>query len=717
MSQRLKSLELHGYKTFANRTLFEFPGDVTAVVGPNGSGKSNIADSIRWVLGEQAYSLLRGKKTEDMIFSGSELRPRSSMAQTTIVFNNEDGWLPIDFSEVSLTRRAYRDGDNEYLLNGQRVRLKEITELLGQSGLSQRTYTVIGQGLVDEALSLRPEERRRFFEEAAGIGLYRSRREESIHKLEATRRNTERVYDILGELAPRLKSLEKQAQKALDFERVRADLKIILRDWYGYHWHRLNGEISTMKETARLQDSRLLESQHKAETIEEIYSGLRIEIQQMRENLSAWHEKAADMHVQLEKVERSKAVQQERQKAVLERNNLINSEFIRTEEEIISQKKVYEMIECQFEKSKIENSQLEGEIQELADVLRIRQEERAKSEITLANTKHQADQINRQIIEKRIRLEDIKERHKKLHLTLQESRKLEDSFNEQFSISNHAMVEAVKEENDLNIKQTEMERNIESLRKALKRHDEKSKELQLELEKKTSELSRNQAQLEVMILSESNLEGLGSGIHYLLDAAREGKLSGLSSPLSQVMDIPEEFEPAITAALGETLEGIILEKNANTNSIIDYLSNAEKGRALLIPISNLKSQTIEGKIDPSQIIGNAAQLVKPKPGNETVVHTLLGSIYVVKDRYSAMRIVPKLTPNAKAVTLTGEVFNGSGIIVAGNENRTSIISRPRKIKALKEKVTNLILENKNAIDDLELGKKRTIGSRKSVGRY
>ena len=156
MLKRLKYLELHGYKTFATRVVFEFPGQITAIVGPNGSGKSNIADAMRWVLGEQSYTLLRGRKTEDMIFAGSEQRPRAGMAVASISFFNEDGWLPIDYSEVSISRRAYRDGDNEYVLNGQRVRLKEINELLGQSGLSERTYTIIGQGLVDAALSLKP---------------------------------------------------------------------------------------------------------------------------------------------------------------------------------------------------------------------------------------------------------------------------------------------------------------------------------------------------------------------------------------------------------------------------------------------------------------------------------------------------------------------------------------------------------------------------------
>ena len=217
MPLRLKSLELHGYKTFAAKTNFEFAEGITAIVGPNGSGKSNIADALRWVLGEQTYSLLRAKKTEDMIFAGSEQRPRAGMASAGITFDNSDGWLPVDFSEVGLSRRAYRDGRNEYLLNSQHVRLKDINELLAQSGLSERTYTILGQGLVDASLALKADERRRLFEEAAGIGLYRSRREESLRRLDTTQRNLERVLDILAELGPRLRSLEKQAKRAQEY--------------------------------------------------------------------------------------------------------------------------------------------------------------------------------------------------------------------------------------------------------------------------------------------------------------------------------------------------------------------------------------------------------------------------------------------------------------------------------------------------------------------
>src|SRR5512133_1261643 len=317
MKPRLKALELHGYKTFASKVQFEFPGNITAIVGPNGSGKSNISDALRWVLGEQSYTLLRGKKTEDMIFAGSDQRPRAGMASATVVFDNEESWLPIDYSEVSVARRASRDGDNEYLLNKQRVRLKDISELLAQSGLAERTYTIIGQGLVDAALSLRPEERRRFFEEAAGIGLFRSRREESLNRLDSTRRNLERVLDILSELEPRLGSLEKQAKRAMDYDRIRADLRLLMRDWYGFHWHRIQQEVVHAREVVHAQETRLERARERQSEVEVQIDDLRGKLQALRADLNAWHSTSAGLHTQWEKVSRGLAVMEERQRALV----------------------------------------------------------------------------------------------------------------------------------------------------------------------------------------------------------------------------------------------------------------------------------------------------------------------------------------------------------------------------------------------------------------
>jgi chromosome segregation protein len=212
--------------------------------------------------------LLRGRKTEDMIFSGSDQRPRAGMASASITFDNQDGWLPIDFSEVSIATRAYRDGSNEYYLNGQKVRLKDISELLAQSGLAERTYTVISQGSVDAALSLRPEERRRFFEEAAGIGLFRSRREESLSRLESTRRNLERVQDILSSWNHAF-TVGASGKRAEEYDRVKADLKYLLKDWYGLNWQNTQKDLVHAREVVRVQEERAKQDRQNLSQVEQ----------------------------------------------------------------------------------------------------------------------------------------------------------------------------------------------------------------------------------------------------------------------------------------------------------------------------------------------------------------------------------------------------------------------------------------------------------------
>jgi chromosome segregation protein len=334
MPLRLKSLELHGYKTFANRTLFEFAEMVTAIVGPNGSGKSNITDSIRWVLGEQSYSLLRAKKTDDMIFSGSEGRARAGMASATISFDNSDGWLPIDFSEVAVTRRAYRDGINEYIINGQKVRLKDIIELLSQSGLAERTYTVISQGLVDVTLSLRSDERRHLFEEAAGIGLYRSRRDEALRRLETTKRNLDRVQDILAEIRPRLVSLERQARRAQEYEAVRADLQVLLREWYGYYWHNAQNELAEAQRASQSQGTKLEQSQQEQIRLASELESRRERTGVLREAINTFHKELAELHTQREEISRNLAVSEERVRSLSIQQDGYQGEVIRIGEEL-----------------------------------------------------------------------------------------------------------------------------------------------------------------------------------------------------------------------------------------------------------------------------------------------------------------------------------------------------------------------------------------------
>ena len=376
MPTKLTGLEMQGYKTFANKNIFEFSENITAIVGPNGSGKSNVADSIRWVLGEQSFSLLRARKTDDMIFSGSERRPRAGMASATITFNNESQWLPIDYSEVSITRRAYRDGQNEYLLNGSRVRLRDINELLARSGLAERTYTVIGQGLVDTALSLRPEERRSFFEEAAGIQLYRSRQEEASNRLQTTRRNMDRVYDILNEIKPRLRSLERQARKVEEADRITADLLLLLREWYGYHWHATQREIQQAQEIYQTRTQVLAKARENQSVIEKKLHSVREEIRKLREQLSIWHGESSRLHSMRESESKEAAVLEERKKSMFQQEAELERQLTEMEEQLVLNQDRAAAILGELEAKQLELSDTRSKVQNAKSKLTERVEER-----------------------------------------------------------------------------------------------------------------------------------------------------------------------------------------------------------------------------------------------------------------------------------------------------------------------------------------------------
>ena len=323
---RLKHLELHGFKTFATRSEFVFPTGMTAIVGPNGSGKSNIADAIRWVLGEQSFSTLRAKKTDDLVFAGGEGRARSGMAEAYLTLDNSDGFFPIEFSEVTIGRRAYRDGENEYLLNGNKVRLRDITELLSQTGLARRTYAVVGQGLIDQALSLRAEERRALFEEAAGISLYQSKRGEALKRLDETQRNLERVKDLLAEIGPRVRQLERQARRVQDYTRLSGEMHEMQRTWFGYHWGKSQEGLREAKESCRAQAAQVEQRRAELAANGQQLDALRRRQLERRTQLSEWHHQSGGLHTQAESLQRELAVLSERARLLLQQADQARAE-------------------------------------------------------------------------------------------------------------------------------------------------------------------------------------------------------------------------------------------------------------------------------------------------------------------------------------------------------------------------------------------------------
>jgi chromosome segregation protein len=686
MLYRLKSLELQGYKTFAIRTLFEFSGAITAIVGPNGSGKSNIADSIRWVLGEQSYSLLRGKKTEDMIFSGSDQRSRASMASASMVFDNSDGWLPIDFSEVEITRRAYRDGQNEYLINGQKVRLKDVSELLSKSGLAERTYTIIGQGLVDMALALRPEDRRRLFEEAAGIGLYRSRREESLRRLDATHHNLERVLDILSELEPRLKSLEKQAKRAIEFEQVRDDLKALLLEWYGYHWHRAQNELSELSEIVRHREVAYKQAREEELLVTEKISHTRNQLESFRNQLNENRHLLSNLFLERESISKELAVTDERFRSLSLLIDTLNNDKSRLLEGISLNEEVANVQAEELKRIEIDLAESQTQIASINQALESEQESRHLIEEEISHLQNQINGITHQKSELEANKAERVYQVQRYETTITERRALINKAGEEIK-------QIEFDQRKVTQKNQQMRDENDSLNRLL---DDKTNRLHKIIETKNSLIEKQQhlsakiteskAHLEVYRQAERALEGYSNGVKVINEAFNTKRLKGIYGYLGKFLEVPDRIQVAISALLGERINTVLLDQSNSIDEILDLL--IEKGsRAVLVPLSPVKPElTPAQKHAIKGLIGLASDLVKNPPEIKKVVQILFGNAYIVEDRKSARKILPQLDSSACVVTLKGEVFYSNGTIIAGFEGQSTLLGRGDQIRRLEESI-------------------------------
>ena len=684
MPLRLKSLELQGYKTFASRTVFEFASGITAIVGPNGSGKSNIADSLRWVLGEQSYLLLRGKKTEDMIFSGSEQRARAGMAQATITFDNTEQWLPLDFSEVAMARFAHRDGRNEYLINGQHVRLREMNELLSQAGLSERTYTILGQGLVDASLALKADDRRRLFEEAAGVGLYRARRDDALKRLENTKRNLERVLDIMAELEPRIKSLERQAKRAIDFARAQTDMKAVLREWYGFHWHRAQRDLSDVRETVRGQENRVREAREFHEKTQAAYTTFRERLSGLRAQLNGWHRQSAELHTQRESISRELAVFEERRRSLTGTQASILSDQEKAMDELHLANDRYGEAEQDLARIQTEYDEAKSQFANAQNALQTRVGERTEFEEQLAAIRNQIESFSQQRAENNARLDELKSRiesqtqkieHTKSSIANAENltAKAKAQF-ESAKESRERAVLALQEAEDKSIaKRSEVDSIEQTRREALERRT-----------KEESDHSRLKAQLEVLEQSEQSLAGYAEGARYLLDAARHASrnLTSIRGALSAALDVPADLEVAIAAALGDTLDAVLLDAD-QLEDALSLLESDEAGRAALLPLTQT-SEVLQSTlwVKTSEVsedyLGVASELVNSPDDLRGAVRLMLGQTLIVRDRSTARNLIKDLPTHARIVTLRGEVFRGDGLVIAGKTASSSTLGRGRK---------------------------------------
>ncbi len=669
---KLKKLTLQGYNTFATKTEFIFDEGITSIVGPNGSGKSNIADALRWVLGEQSYGSLRGKRTIDMIFAGSQTRPRSGMAQATLLLDNADGWLPIDYSEVAISRRAYRTGENEYILNGQRVRLKDVLDLLATSGLAQRTYTIIGQGLIDQALSLRAEERRALFEEAAGINHYKARRAETLRRLKETQHNLERVHDILGEIRPRLASLKRQATRARNFEQIQQDLHHLLRIWYGFKWEKAKEELRLARETAVASEKSWSAGRKALLVQQQNIDDLQRDINRTQQRLTTTQDERDDVRKQLENLRREAAIQQERQKALKRQLEELAQELT-----LLAGQR--EAAAADLTAATAELSEAQATLQENQNALaqfnitfQEQQTEINRWQKTLKTTQIQQRDTQNKLAQSEGQLSQLRER-------LQEVNSTEDQSDNDDIVALQKTVAkqtAVIESTQTKAKELRQQReNLQTQRQAqirvLKKLRQTTRDMERQLNKQRSQVARLETRVE------------------MLDQQRQKEITipsdiTVSDQLAGLITIPETHKTALEAALAERLAAFVVSDRDDFWQLVQH----NPKRALAVIAQNDTRPQPQPKFEETAVYGWASQIVKNKTQYQAVIDALMGHILLVRDQKSAYALAAKLPPGTVAVASDGFMVHATGLVetaVAGA--KSSILTREANWRTAVEELT------------------------------
>lgn len=707
---KLASLEMHGYKTFARQTRLEFPASTTAIVGPNGSGKSNVADAIRWVLGEQSYSLLRAKKTEDMIYIGSDQRARAGMASVSITFNNETNWLPIDYSEVTLTRRAYRDGTNEYLLNNQRVRLKDFHELLAKTGLSDRTYTIIGQGLVDLALSIKPDERSKLFEEAAGIGLYRSRKEETLRRLESTQRNLERVSDIMDEIRPRLRSLERQAARVSEYKVVQESLQEKLRVWYGYHWFKAQEDISQLKAELERVEGASSNALGLLKQNQSVLAAHKESISAQRTLVNELHQQLGRLHDSIQSANKDAAVNDEREQALLRAQAQIGDDLLKLEETIESSEKTLEALKNDLETESQSLSQLKERQSQIG--LELTQERNKKKEIENQRTALQTRLLN---FDKELLVLESRKRETETRLeSLQRSLLSNRAALENLVVEEKAAASAQKGLEDRLSTHEEQVRALENQRRA-------NLETQAALKKETEEysaqinrlnLEKNKltSQLQLLIQAQESLAGYSDGAKALMKNARVRQYGKSITDLATKLDVPEKYEKALTAALGESIDLLVLPEDRLELGLLTQIAAEVTEKVALIGLKGITQAKEPDAPGGEGIIGRAAELVRSPEAMSALVQRLLSQYLVVDTLERVFSLPEQIRERYNIVTLNGEVLLRSGVFVLGKQKTASKVAYVRTRNELEQNLKELDTRLSQALEKEKEARQKLIGT-------
>lgn len=683
----LKSLEIQGFKSFPDKTVITFSSGITAIVGPNGSGKSNIVDAIRWVLGEQSTKTLRGAKMEDVVFGGTQRRKPQGFCEVTLTVENSGHTLPVEYEEVSITRRYYRSGESEFFINKKSVRLKDVHELLMDTGLGREGYSIIGQGRIDEILSVKSADRREIFEEAAGITKFRYRKEDALRKLAGTEENLVRIRDIITELEGQVEPLRVQAEQARQFLLLRDELRVLeVTVW-------LNSleQLTHSRQKAQVDfdnAERMLSARRRE--LDELYAFSEGLSQEMREK----DVETEQLRVELRNIE-GEVARLQSDVAVLAahmENNRNNAS--RLENELAEHESRADTLREQRQARLERLNQLEAQRRELEQESAGLEAQRAGIEEAFRAASDRVERLRGQLQQAEQQLHQLDLTAAALHSGVAEIENRSQGITGELTRSKGRMEEEEQKAENLRQQISQAEEREEAVQNMIRGFELRLKarlEKGQQLAARQEDARRNQAavadRIQMLRSLEKEYEGFSRSVRQTLQAADKGALHGIHGPVSRLIQVEDEHSVAIEIALGGALSNIVTEDEESAKNAIRYLKSRDLGRATFLPLTAVRPRRTDGAPLRGQagFIGMADELVRREERYDKVVMSLLGGTAVVDTIDSAIRISRLFSYKYRIVTLDGQLINPSGAMTGGSLNKNAgILSRANEIARLEQ---------------------------------
>ena len=701
----LKALEMQGFKSFPDKTVLEFNKGITAVVGPNGSGKSNISDAVRWVLGEQSTKTLRGSKMEDVIFSGTDVRKAKGFAEVTLRLDNTDRSLNKDSDEVSVTRRYYRSGDSEYLVNGESARLRDVNELFMDTGLGRDGYSIVGQGKIADMVSPKASERRDMLEEAAGISHFRYRRGDAIKRLAQAEENLVRLRDILSELESRVGPLKAQSEKAQKF--------IVLAG------ERKNLEIGIWLNTIDKTGEKMRDQEHKIEIAEASHKEAQDELSKIGEMIDKAADGTRDINIKLEEIRNSASGFEEKlsdidsQIKVAENSILHNNETI----ERINRDKAAENETEQNIDAAVSAAQecIQKAEEQIADATR-QMDELSKQEETYrlssSEFSDRAAALSGEISALSVRLADCRVTAETANSSIEEIRSRISAIDESMGTRKDDYDALLKRKADAEAELKEIQDEIVSVKNAIdgytlrfENRGKKVDSVKLAIDEKQRELHKGQDRVRLLEDLEKNMEGYFGAVKAVMKESGRGALRGIYGPVSQLITVKDKYSAAIETALGAAVQNIVVDNETDAKRAMGFLKEHRAGRATFLPITAIKGRVLseQGLDDQYGFVSIASDLVSYDNKYSEIIRWLLGRTAVAENIDSAIAIAKKYSYRFRIVTLDGQVINAGGSMTGGSRvQNAGILSRGNEIERLKGSLASMQKELDGMLSDYKL---------------